>query len=140
MNDGTTGLRWGRLPRLLRFFVVGGINTVFGYGAYALFVYVGFHYAWAALLGTIVGTIFNYFTTGGLVFDGARNGGFVRFVSVYAVVYFINIGALALLQQVRIGSLVVGPYLAGLLLIVPTALISYVLMRRFVFATDHGPD
>jgi putative flippase GtrA len=131
---------WNALPPLLRFFVVGGANTLFGYGAYATLLFVGLHYAAAALLGTIAGVIFNFFTTGRLVFGHARSDAIGRFVAVYALLYGVNVALLSLLQGVRVGAHVVGPYLAGLLLIVPMALLSFVLMRRFVFRSPRAAD
>ena len=129
------------MPRLLRFLIVGGVNTVFGYSAYAAFLFVGFHYAAAALLGTVVGVIFNFFTTGRFVFEKVARGGLlVRFVAIYAVVYGINVVALTVLQLIVIGSYRFGPYVAGIVLIVPVALLSYVLMRRFVFGGIHVAD
>ncbi len=120
--------RWQAVPRLLRFLVVGGVNTLFGYGAYALFVVIGLHYAMAALLGTIAGVLFNFFTTGRLVFDRLSAADLWRFVAVYGIVYLLNVGALALLARLGIG-----PYAGGLACIVPMALVSFVLQRRFVF-------
>ena len=132
---------WSALPRLLRFFIIGGVNTVFGYSAYAAFLFVGFHYAAAAFLGTIVGVIFNFFTTGRFVFEQVARGGLlVRFVAVYAVVYGANVVALTGLQQVVIGSYRFDPYVAGIVLLVPNALLSYLLMRRFVFGGHHVAD
>lgn len=126
--------RWATTPRLLRFLVVGGINTVFGYCAYASLLFVGLHYGWAALLGTIAGVIFNYFTTGGLVFDRLGQGDLVRFVLVYVVIYLLNVAALAVLEHFG-----VGPYIGGLACILPMALVSFLLMRTFVFAERPCP-
>ena len=126
--------RWAATPRLVRFFAIGGLNTAFGYGAYAALLFVGFHYAWAALLGTIAGVIFNYFTTGRLVFGDATARSLVRFVLVYGVLYVLNVAGLALLVGAGIG-----PYVAGLVLIVPMALVSFALMRRFVFRSAGVP-
>lgn len=132
---------WGALPRLLRFFIVGGVNTVFGYSAYAAFLFVGFHYAAAALLGTVVGVIFNFFTTGRFVFERVMHGGLlVRFVAVYAIVYAVNVAALTALQNIVVGPYRLGPYVSGIVLIVPIALLSYGLMRRFVFGGNHVAD
>ncbi len=132
---------WAALPRLARFFIVGGINTVFGYSAYAALLFVGFHYAAAAFIGTVAGVLFNYFTTGRFVFEQVARGGLlVRFVVVYAVLYGFNVAALAVLQNVTIGAMRLGPYAAGLVLIVPMALLSYVLMRRYVFGGTHVAD
>ena len=138
MNERRTIPRWAELPRLVRYFVIGGINTVFGYGAYAAFVYVGFHYAAAAFLATVVGVLFNFFTTGRFVFRQVMHARLmVRFVAVYAVVYVVNVAALTALQHVAIGSYRLDPYVAGIVLVLPIALLSYALMRRFVFARDH---
>lgn len=126
---------WVSTPRLIRFFLVGGVNTLFGYGAYALLLFIGFHYAWAALLGTIAGVTFNFFTTGRLVFDRSTSGGWFRFVAVYAVVYLLNVAALWVLERFGIN-----PYVSGLILIVPMACVSYLLMRRFVFRSARVPD
>lgn len=130
----TLSTRWSGLPPFLRFLVVGVVNTLFGYGAYAFFLWIGFHFSAAALLGTVAGVIFNFFTTGRLVFDRARRfRSALPFVAVYSVVYAINVALLALLEHLG-----VGPYLAGLILIVPLALISFLLMRRFVFGPSHA--
>lgn len=119
---------WSSTPRLIRFFLVGGLNTLFGYGAFASLLFIGFHYAWAALLGTVAGVIFNFFTTGRLVFDRSTSGGLIRFVAVYALVYLLNVAALWAFERLGIN-----PYVSGLILIVPMACLSYLLMRRFVF-------
>ena len=37
----TVARTWAALPQLLRFFVIGGVSTVCGYGAYALLLCVG---------------------------------------------------------------------------------------------------
>lgn len=125
---------WTSTPRLLRFFLVGGVNTVFGYGAYALFLLIGLHYVWAALLGTVAGVIFNFFTTGRLVFDRSTSGGLFRFVAVYAVMYLLNVAALWVLDRFGLN-----PYVSGLILILPMACVSYLLMRRFVFKERSCP-
>ena len=126
---------WTSTPRLLRFFLVGGVNTVFGYGAYALFLLIGLHYVWAALLGTVAGVIFNFFTTGRLVFDRSTSGGLFRFVAVYAVMYLLNVAALWVLDRFGLN-----PYVSGLILILPMACVSYLLMRRFVFRSPRAAD
>ena len=62
------------------------------------------------------------------MFNGLSREGILRFAGVYAVGYLINVSCLALLQRLGIG-----PYVAGLVMIVPMGLVSYALMRRFVF-------
>ena len=111
-----------------RFILVGLLNTAFGYGAYALFLYVGMHFAWASLLATVLGILFNFFTTGRIVFRNTNYRRIGRFFLVYGVVYLFNVMGLAIFDHLRIDL-----YLAGLLLIPPAAVIGYLLNRRFVF-------
>jgi putative flippase GtrA len=126
---------WRSWPRPLRFLIVGAINTIFGYAAYVFFLWVGLHYAAAVLFGTIAGVTFNYFSTGRMVFDHASFDALPRFVAVYCAVYAINVVCLALLVRTGMGA-----YLAGAILILPIACVSYVLTRTFVFRRSHGPD
>ena len=60
--------------RFIRFLLVGGVKTLFGYGVFFSLIYIGLHYSLAALLGTILGILFNFQTVGRLVFDGYHHG------------------------------------------------------------------
>src|SRR5258707_15288817 len=75
------------LHHLLRFLVVGGLNTAFGYSLFAVLTYVGVGYPIAIGLATIGGVLFNFQSVGRLVFNGAPRSRFWRFVGVYCVVY-----------------------------------------------------
>jgi len=114
----------------LRFLVVGGINALFGYAVFALFILIGLHYVLAALLATICGILFNFKTTGTIVFKNRDNRLILRFFGIYTIIYFINVGLLKLFDMVGIGNLV-----AGAIIVLPMAVISFLLMRRFVFKT-----
>ena len=120
--------RWHAVPRPLRFLVVGGVNTLFGYGAYALLLLAGLGYVAAAFLATVVGVLFNYFTTGGLVFEHMSRKALVRFVLVYALSYAINVVCVGLLGRAGLNA-----YVAGLVLVLPMAVLTYFLMRHIVF-------
>jgi len=135
-RQASSFLRWIVGAPLARFLVVGGVNTLFGYCAYALLLFIGFHYTWAALLGTVAGVVFNYSTTGRLVFGSSLSrGSLVRFVAVYAVLYASNVAGLALLGHVGLD-----PYRAGLVLIAPMAVVSFALIRTFVFRQVNVAD
>lgn len=114
--------------KLVRFLLVGVLNAVFGYGCFAVFLYLGLHYSAALLLATILGVMFNFKSTGALVFGSKNNKLIFRFVLGYAVVYATNVAGIAALQLIG-----VGPYLAGIALIVPMALLSFVINNRYVF-------
>ena len=120
------------IQRFIKFLIVGGINTLFGYTAYITLLYVGFHYSAASLLATILGVIFNFFTTGRLIFDCMDHRKFVRFFMVYVVSYLINLVFLAIFD-----SMGANMYWAGLPMILPMALLTYNLNKRFVFAVKN---
>ena len=115
--------------QLLRFLLVGGLNTAVGYGLFALFVWVGLPYPVAIGLATVLGVAFNFQSTGRLVFGGAPRSLLLRFVAVYIVVYVLNVSAVGGLLRLGLGI-----YLANALVILPMALVAFVLQRKFVFA------
>ena len=112
----------------LKFLAVGVLNTLFGYACFALLIFAGLHYSVALLLATIAGVLFNFKTTGRLVFGSSDNRLLLRFMAVYAVVYAVNV---ALLKVLLLAGL--GPYAGGALLVLPMALFAFILMKRLVF-------
>jgi putative flippase GtrA len=114
--------------QFLRFLIVGGLNTVFGYTIYSIFILLHLHYVFAALLGQICGILFNFKTTGTIVFKNKNNRLIFRFFVVYLVTYLITIGLLKIFDIYNIGSLV-----AGAIIILPIAFLSFILMKKFVF-------
>ena len=118
----------GERKRLILFFLVGGINTLFGYSLYALLLYLQFHYAVASLMSNIVGVLFNFKTTGVIVFKNNNNELLLKFISVYIVTYLLNVGFLKIFSVFNSNM-----YFAGAILILPMALIAYTLQKKFVF-------
>lgn len=114
--------------RFIRFLIIGGINTAFGYGVFALLIFLKVHYAVAALLSTIFGVLFNFKTTGTLVFESKDNRLIFKFVGVYAIIYAINTASLKVFNFYRVDM-----YLAGALMILPMAMVAFVLNKRLVF-------
>lgn len=114
--------------RFVRFLLVGGVNTAFGYGVYALALLLGAHYAVAATFSTVLGVLFNFLTTGTVVFGGLDGARLHRFVAVYAVTWAA--GVLALKAASALG---VDLYLAGLVFLLPSAALTFLLLRSFVF-------
>lgn len=117
-----------RKSQFARFLVVGMMNTLFGYSVFTVFVLLHVHYAIAALLSTICSVIFNFKTTGTLVFGSKNNKLVLKFISVYAVTFLLNVLLLKLLTSLRIDLL-----LASALILLPIALVSYTLNKVLVF-------
>lgn len=114
--------------RFVRFIAVGLLNTAFGYGVFALLVFLGLHYAVASFVGTILGIIFNFFSTGRLVFQNLDNRRLPRYFGVYGITYVLGLFGLSFLDALGFDM-----YRAGLVMIPPSATVSYFLNRRFVF-------
>lgn len=116
------------LIRLFRFFLVGGLNTLFGYLLFAFFVFVNFNYKVAVLFATVIGIFFNFFTTGRLVFKNNNNSLIFSFFIVYLITYIFNTLFIGLLSYAGVNI-----YLSGAITALPAAVISFLLMRFFVF-------
>jgi putative flippase GtrA len=113
----------------LRFLVVGGVNTLFGYGVFALGLFLGIPRALALLIATILGVIFNFHTIGWAVFNNLDFRLLFRFVGVYAIVYGTNLALLEVWCRV-IG---VAPLLGQALSLPPVVLLAFWMMRALVF-------
>ena len=119
----------GFSERFLLFLIMGGINTLFYYGLYSLLIYIGLNYAAAVVIATVCGVLFNFQTFGRVVFKNFRLQLLGRFIGVYAVVCAANIAGLKLLETIG----VVDKYIAGAVLVLPMALLGYLLNKTFVF-------
>lgn len=119
---------FGRHAGFVSFLIVGVLNTAFGYGVFALLLWLGAHYTVAAAGSTVLGVLFNFRTTGRLVFGSRDDGKLLVFVLVYLVVYGVQIACLSVLIAAGLSS-----YVAGIVLILPIALLSFFLLKRFVF-------
>ena len=118
----------------LRFLVAGLCNTLFAFAVYALLLFSGLALWLSLLLGTIAGTLFNYFTFGRYVFRQFSWKIFWSFLSCYGFLYVINFVLLKLLRSAMGGDLA-----TQLVLTVPMAVLSYLLLKRFVFVAGEPP-
>jgi len=114
--------------KLIRFFIVSGINTVFGYGLFVLLIYLGLNYIFASLFATIIGILFNFKTIGLIVFRTHNNALIFRFFGVYGVTYLFNVTGLTLFKWAGVGS-----YAGGAILVVPIGLLGFLMNKTFVF-------
>lgn len=114
----------------IRFLIVGVLNTIVGYGIYALLVMFDFNYLLANTIGTIIGIIHSYIWNRYFTFN-SRNSvkkEIIKFVFVYFVSYLI--GLINLYFFVNNG---INKYLAGILNIFITTLISWFGHKNFSF-------
>lgn len=116
--------------KFIRFVLVGVINTLFGLGVYCLAIFIGIPYYIATIISNVAGVLFNFVTTGNLVFDNGDKRLFWRFVCCYVLVYIINTGLVKCFLVMGINS-----YYAGIIATPIVALCSYGLLKKFVYNT-----
>jgi len=116
--------------RFFRFLFVGGINSLFGYSIFSVFILImgQNHYAIALLIATIIGVLFNFFTTGRIVFKNKDQKLLIKFFGVYGITYLVNLLFLKIFNNHHVNMLI-----AGAILILPIAVLSYFLNRTLVF-------
>ncbi len=123
-----------RLSRLIRFGLVGSLNSMAAYATFALLIRAGVHYAPATLLGSLVSMLMGFKLHGAIVFRQSGKGRFTRFLLIFMGVYLLSVGLQALLRPWMNG------YLAGGAAALVTIPISFLLNGSLVFRPDRAPD
>ncbi len=113
---------------MLRFLAVGALNTLFGYVMFSLLVLAGVVPGLALFVGTLVGLLFNYFTTGRLVFAARGLGRLPWFVAVYGLTFLVNLWSLRALIATGLS-----PLLAQAIVLPPVILLTFLLNKLLVF-------
>ena len=114
--------------RFLRFLLVGGVNTAFGYALFVVALAL-LPTTFAALAAsTILAILFNFITTGSYVFRSRDPRRLPGFCLVYGLVFTYNAIGLAGLERAAIP-----PRVGGLLLLPGAVALSYLLNRRYTF-------
>lgn len=118
----------GRRDLLIRFVAIGFVNTAFGYGVFAVLYAISQSHRAAIVLATAAGTLFNFLTTGRLVFSNAKLSLLVPFVLCYGFVAAVNIALVDL-------GVVVGlnPFIGQALALPVTVGLAFVINDRIVF-------
>lgn len=124
MVDGRSATGW---LHLWRYYQAGIVNTLFGYGLFALFVRLGLNIFLAQIVSHGLGMIFNYFTYSRHVFAGQTTTK-TRFVLSYAGNYGLSLAALWAISHV-----IASPYAAGFLSLVIVSLVNFFVLKRLVF-------
>ena len=114
--------------RPLRYLIAGAFNTAVSYGAFAVATLAGLSLAPASAIGLFAGIGVGYFTQGGLVFRALSREAFYRFVLAWGVMYALFLGSATLLTALEMGPLVAGALSTTLI-----TLLSYFLLRVWVF-------
>jgi len=111
-----------------RFLIVSVLNTSFGYSAYSILIFFSLSYENAIAISTILGVAFNYQSIKNLVFKRKGDNRLLRFISVYILIYIININGVAFFLTFDHNL-----YLSFLMIFIPSSILNYLIMRYFVF-------
>lgn len=114
--------------QILKFIIVGLLNTIVGYCTYALLLLFGLNYIFALAAATILGVAFNYQTIGRLVFQHKSNSLIFKFVLVYILVFIVNLALIKIFIWLGLNE-----YASGAIAILPAAALSFLLNKFFVF-------
>lgn len=113
--------------RIARYYQAGIVNTLFGYGLYALLVALGLNIYLAQLLAHVLGVVFNFITYSRYTFADQAASKF-RFVLSYGMNYLLSFAFLWSFEQ-----LVESPYISGLLAVIVVSLINFLVLKKLVF-------
>jgi putative flippase GtrA len=120
--------------RFVRFLAVGTMNTLFSYGVYAAFVYVGLNYAVANFISLIAGILFSFRTQGALVFQNRDKRLFGRFVVCWGLIYAANILFIKTMMGLGFDA-----YVAGAMALPFIVVLSYMVQKLYVFRVPKSP-
>lgn len=123
----TSGPVLAPLARLWRYYQAGVVNTLFGYGIYALLLQFGLGIYAAQAIAHVLGVVFNYLTYSRYAFRDSQ-GSKVRFLLSYGANYLVSLAALAAAAQVFRS-----PYIAGLAAIIFVSLLNFFVLKHLVF-------
>lgn len=113
---------------LVRFLLVGVLNTAIGYALFVGFILVGTSTMVAVAASTALGALFNFRSIGVIVFASRDVSLLPRFLAVYVAQCAVNSLLLAGLHIIGMG-----PLIAQLLLLPFLATGTYLAMRNWVF-------
>lgn len=114
--------------RFVRFLITGVINTLFSLSIYWFLVWLDVHYSLAMFISNMLGILFNFKTTGKLVFENSDNFLIFKFVAVNVLIYILSLVGLKLFFLLGVDK-----YSAAVIIAPPMAVISYLINKKYVF-------
>lgn len=101
---------------------------MFSYGLYVVLLYVGLGIPIATFLALVAGVCLSFATQGKFVFGIVSVGSFIRFLASWSALYGLFLAVVLGLERFGIS-----PYLGGLVATAINVIISFFVLRGFVF-------
>lgn len=114
--------------KLFRYLIVGGFNTLASYIIYASILLIYGNIAIASLVSLVCGIMISYSSQGKLVFEYVSVDAFLRYIFVWLLIYVIHVSMIYSLMWIGIS-----PYYGAIYSLFFTAVISYIVLDRYVF-------
>ena len=118
--------------QFVKFLLVGGINTVFGCTMFSFFIFLNLPFQLANLFTLILGVLFNFKTTGILVFRSHNNALIFKFLAVYLISYAVSTSGLAIFHHYGFVNI----HSAFIIMVIPTTIMTYLLLKSWVFTSQ----
>ena len=119
--------------QMLKFGLIGILNTTWSYLLYATFLWFGLGYMLASFFTIVLSVAFAFISQGVLVFGDSSRESLMRFILVWCCIYAVYLAVVA-----GVARLGVNHYLGGLIATPLVAVLSYILQRHFVFRVSSG--
>jgi putative flippase GtrA len=124
MFDWRSPKEWNTL---WRYYQAGIVNTAFGYGLFALLIWLGLNLYVAQIVSHVLGMTFNYFTYSRHAFSDHTTTR-TRFILSYLGNYVLGLLTLRIFV-----TFISSDYVAGFLATVVVSLVNFVVLKRLVF-------
>ena len=122
----------------IRFLLVGVLNTIFGYGIYALLVYFNVNIYIANVISTVLGELHSYLWNRFYTFKSKDKA--TKEILRFITVYLISFGISNLILFVFVTKMGINKYLGGLFNLICTTLISWFGHKYFSFKGDKSEN
>lgn len=122
--------RHPEMRRFALFIGIGSINFLFYYSVFALLHFMGASPTGAVIVATAIGVLFNFCTTGRVVFRSGNLRLLPRFIGVYVVQCSLNVLFLRLLIAGGVPVLIAEAFVVGVL-----AVFTFLALRKWVFGS-----
>lgn len=114
--------------QFIRFILTGIINTLFSLVIYWLLLWSGLEYYYAMLIANMLGILFNFKTTGKLVFYNSDNSLILKYILINILIYLISIVGVKLLIFADINE-----YYGAVIMAPVMAILSFLVNKIYVF-------
>lgn len=114
--------------QILKFLLIGILNTIVYYALYSLFIYLEFDYKLAVLFATLSGVLFSFKTFGKFVFNNSDKNLIYKFLFSYSILYLFSIIFINIFEQIFFNY-----YISGFFATLCCAVLSFILNKWYVF-------